>query len=379
MKSGNLTRPLTRALQGIRKQNGRPATDAFREHLALRMHLARLLGSLSLDQVRYLVERAKVLAFRAGETVLDDREAARNHLLLLRGTVRIQQGEAGKGTAGGHTLLQPMDVMGGFAFLNANRREQGVTAASHGHALLIDADLADALLGWNELFSVLKHQDPKLWQWIYTMRDVRVFSRIPAYRLDAVIRNMTEQPVAKGTVVARAGDPADAYHTLQAGQAEVWRRNPVTDREECAARLGPGEAFGAETGVQDARYTSTVRMVTAGRLRSLSREDLEAATAGSVDLGFDAATAREMLETGTARLLDCRYGQEVLQPRIPGARVMPLDRLRWEMHGLDHGMHYIVYCRSGGLAQVAAHLLRECHFRATALAGGIEHWPYGLE
>lgn len=380
MIAGTLSRPLTRALQSIRKQDGSSAADSFRKHLALRLHMARLLGPLTLDQVRYLVARAQLHDCRAGETVLDRKDAARYHLLLLQGEVKVQRRASGNRNATRrHVTLKPMDAMGGFALLNAVTREQCATAVSDGRILLIDADLTDALVGWNQQFGSLNRTDPALWQWVAAMRDVRLFSRIPAYRREAVIRSMDVRPVAVGDVVVRSGERVDHYYSLEAGEAGLWRCDPVTGREQCMARLGPGDAFGDEVLVPDSRHGATVRMVTAGRVRVLARADLEALTGGALQQEVSASQARAMLETGAARVLDCRCGMEVLEPRIPGALGLPLDHLRWDMHTLDRGIHYIVCCRSGLLARVAAFLLRQQHIQATPLAGGINAWPYELE
>lgn len=380
MKAENISRPLTRALHGIRKHASSTAADSFRHRLALRLHVARLLGPLSLDQVRYLVDRAQLHDYRAGESVLDSTDAGRYQLLVLQGEVRVRRREPGNGCATDRPVtLRPMDVMGGFALLNAVTRKQRATAISDARVLLIDADLADALLGWNEQCRSLKHTDPDLWQWASAMRDLRLFSRIPPYRMEAVIRSMAVQPVEAGQVVVRSGAPVSHYYTLEAGEAELWSRDPVTGSERCTAQLIPGDAFGHEVLEPGSRHGVTVRMVTPGRLRILAKADLEELTAGAVQEEVSASQARAMHATGTGRLLDCRCGLEVLEPRIPGALGLPLDQLRWDMHALDRGTHYIVCCRSGLLARVAAYLLRLQHYRATPLAGGINAWPYELE
>lgn len=380
MKADTISRPLTRALHGIRRHASSTAADSFRHRLALRLHVARLLGPLSLDQVRYLVDRAQLHDYRAGEAVLDSTDAGRYQLLVLQGEVRVQRREPGNGGATDrHVTLRPMAVMGGFALLNAVTRKQRATAVSDARVLLIDADLADALLGWNEQFRSLKRTDPELWQWVTTLRDLRLFGRIPPYRMEAVIRSMAVQPVAAGQVVVRARDTVSHYYSLEAGEAELWSRDPVTGNEQFTARLFPGDAIGHEVLEPGSQYGATVRMVTPGRLRILAKADLEALTAGAVHEEMAVTQARAMLATGAARLLDCRCGLEVLEPRIPGALGLPLDQLRWDMHALDRGVHYIVCCRNGLLARVAAFLLRQQHYRATPLAGGINAWPYELE
>ena len=380
MRIDSIARQLTTGCFG-RQKSGRIATaESFRHRLALRLHMTRQLGGLSLEQVSYLVGQAQLRECKPGEKVLDSVDAARYHLLVLQGEVEVQRRQPGNGhVMDRHVRLRPVDVMGGFALLNAVTGELHARAVSDCRCLLIDADLADALLGWNAQVSPLKCTDPELWGWASALRDVSLFSRTPPYRLEALIRSMHVREVPAGVTVVQAGEIADRYLTMERGEAELWRYDPVTGNEACVARLGPGDAFGEDMLLPEGCYTATLRMATPGRLRVLTKADFEGLVGGALQQELPATQARAMLETGSARLLDCRSGLALLEPRIPEALGMPLERLRWDMHDLDHGTHYIVCCRSGRLARVAAYLLQQRHYRANVLAGGINSWPYGLE
>ena len=380
MTSDGIAESMTGALRGSRQHAHLATADTFRHRLALRLHMTRQLGPLTLDQVSYLVERAGIRDCRAGETVLDSRDAARYHLLVLQGEVEVRRRRRGNSDAmSRYVALRPIDVMGGFALLNAVTRELRAQASTDCRCLLIDADLVDAFLGWNEQFSQLRHTKPALWRWASAMRDISLFSRIPPHRLEAVVRCMSIRVVEAGATVVRAGQAAEHYFTVETGEAEAWRYDPVTDSEALVARFAAGDAFGGEILMPDDRYATTVRMARTGRLRVLAKSDLEALVTGALQPELPATQARAMLETGAARLLDCRSGLAVLEPRIPGAIGMPLERLRWDMHDLDHDTHYIICCRAGHLARVAAFLLQQRHYRATVLTGGVNAWPYGLE
>lgn len=371
---------LTAALRSRGKRNLAVTAESSRYRLALRIHMARQLGGLTLAQVGYLVEQARIRECRAGETVLDTLDAARYHLVVLQGEVEVQRRVPDSGhPVRKHARLRPVNVMGGFALLNAVTRELHAAAVSDCRCLLIDADLADALQAWNEQLGSMKRTDPELWRWASGLRDVSLFSQIPPYRLKAVLRSMSVLQVPAGGALFRAGEPADRYFTLEKGEAEIWCCDPAAGEDICVARLEPGDSFGDWMKLPDGRYTTTVRMATHGRLRVLAKVDFEALVAGALQQEIPVTQARAMLEAGSARLLDCRSGLAMLEPRIPGALGMPLDRLRWDMDELDHGTHYIVCCRNGRLARVAAYLLKQRHFSASVLAGGINAWPCALE
>ena len=86
-----------------------------------------------------------------------------------------------------------------------------------------------------------------------------------------------------------------------------------------------------------------------------------------------------MIRTRKARWIDCRYDMEYEESRIPGARLVPLDVIRSQIHTLDPDAVYIVYCRSGRRSKAAAFLLRERNVNAVSLIGGIKDWPFEVE
>lgn len=367
---------LALAWHEIRKRAHHTPTEGFRRGLALRLHMLRQLGGLTLQQVNLLVDRASVRNFQADETVLDSMDAARYHLLVLQGEVEVQLRQTGSGGRARRNIrLRPLDVMGGFALLNAASPQLRATAVDDCRCLLIDADLADTLQAWNEQVSHLKRTDPDIWRWASGLRDVSLFCRIPPYRLEAVLKSMPALQLPAGATLFRAGELADRYYTLDSGEAEIWCYDPAAGEEVCVARLVSGDSAGDWMHSPDGLHTTTVRMTTPGRLRVLAKGDFMSLVDGALQQDMAVTQARALLETGSARLLDCRSGLAMLEPRLPGALGVPLDRLRWDIHELDHDTHYIVCCRSGRLARVAAYLLQQTHFRASVLAGGINAWP----
>jgi rhodanese-related sulfurtransferase len=94
---------------------------------------------------------------------------------------------------------------------------------------------------------------------------------------------------------------------------------------------------------------------------------------------LSAADAKALLDRGLAKLIDCRYDMEFEESRIPGARLVPLDKLRQGVWSIDPEGSYIVYCRSGRRGKAAAYLLKERGIKALSLSGGIKDWPYAVD
>jgi len=176
------------------------------------------------------------------------------------------------------------------------------------------------------------------------------------------------------------GEPGDSYYIILSGQAEVWVTDPLSDEIARVAVLSDGEAFGEEALLLEGNRTATVKMISPGRLLTLKKADFDELVKSSMVEEVDAARADDMLKRGAAGLLDCRYDMEYEESRIPGAQLVPLDKLRREgVFSIDPGFTYIVYCRSGRRSKAAAFLLRERGIRALSLTGGIKEWPYEVD
>jgi len=183
--------------------------------------------------------------------------------------------------------------------------------------------------------------------------------------------------VAAGDVLISQGERGEQYFLLEAGEAEVWRTDPLSEETAMVAVLGPGSVFGEEALLMDGFRNATVRMRSAGRVWALDKTDFNALVRPELVEAIDAAEAHGLVASGAAHWLDCRYEMEFAESHIPSARHVPLDQLRERIGELDSSRIHVVYCRSGRRSNCAAYLLRERGIQAMSLAGGIQAWPYG--
>lgn len=79
-----------------------------------------------------------------------------------------------------------------------------------------------------------------------------------------------------------------------------------------------------------------------------------------------------------ADLIDVRTAVEYADGHIPGARLLPLDRLDGDLDrglgALPAGRPLYVVCRSGGRSSVAVTALRGLGVDAVLVAGGVYGW-----
>ncbi|MDQ7772495.1 MAG: rhodanese-like domain-containing protein [Elusimicrobiales bacterium] len=105
----------------------------------------------------------------------------------------------------------------------------------------------------------------------------------------------------------------------------------------------------------------------------LVRPAKRAAKSGSVT----ASALKKKLSVGGIVVIDTRPEQEFLAGRVPGARNMPLEKLKDSMGKLPAGSELVVYDRNNARAVRAVRLLAEEGFAVSELSGGLQVWTAG--
>ena len=366
-------------------RSGRRQTVADNEEntmdaLAKRLRSTRLLGPLSTAQLTHLLEQSGVRSARAGDIIVREDQDLHDHLILVEGELEAQRTwSVPGGNDRSYTwTLKPANLDGAFAFLAASSRIRA-RAVTDVRYLQINADAVDELLGWSQQFEHDMELDPELKRRMSLVKQISVFYEVPLENVKAAFQRMYTRDVEAGETIVTEGEQGDRYYLIDTGEADVVRTDPFTDERSCVVKLGPGDAFGEEALLQNAYRNATVTMTTPGRLLVLEKADFdELLTPGMVE-EVSAEVARDMVANGQARWLDCRYDMEYEESRIPGAPLIPLNRLRWDVHSLDPDATYIVYCRSGRRSRAGAFLLRERNIHALSMQGGIKDWPYEVD
>src|SRR5689334_227225 len=63
----------------------------------------------------------------------------------------------------------------------------------------------------------------------------------------------------RDVILVREGEPAESFYIILAGEAEVLKREPRTDRLFPIAKLGPGDHFGETALFHAVKRTATIR------------------------------------------------------------------------------------------------------------------------
>jgi rhodanese-related sulfurtransferase len=339
--------------------------------LAKRLGATTMFSRLPREQLVVLLEQSPRRQARAGEWLTDSVNGLKDHLVLISGELEAQRTWIeGDGSESTHAWAVGVDGDGpGFSLLSAASSNIRVRALNEADYLSINSEELDDLLGWSDLggnMALARHH--------------KVFHKVPLENVQQAFKRMVERSVVSGETIVSQGDPGDSYYIILSGEAEVWVTDPLTDETASVAILSNSDAFGEESLLLEGNRTATVKMRTPGRLLMLHKTDFDELLKPSMVEVIGAEHANDILKRGAAKLLDCRYDMEYKQSRIPGAQLVPLDKLRREgVFSIDPEHTYIVYCRSGRRSSAAAFLLSERGVRAMSLTGGIKEWPYEVD
>jgi rhodanese-related sulfurtransferase len=84
--------------------------------------------------------------------------------------------------------------------------------------------------------------------------------------------------------------------------------------------------------------------------------------------------AAELIESGSAELIDVRRDYEWEAGRIEGARHIEMNELSGEAESIPRDRPVVFYCRSGNRSALAAAAFRQAGWDAYNLEGGITAW-----
>ncbi len=346
-----------------------------------RLKAEKLFSMLTEKQLHTVLEHSKICNAEAGDVVFPPDEPITHYLVIVDGELGCerQYTNADGQQEFRRRVLKGCEAEGEIAVLTTAGRGCTASALTPLRYMLIEGDLIDVFLGWNQQVSRAIVNDPELTHRAKLVKQVNVFHQLPLENIQAAFKRMSTIEVGAGNTVVNEGDSGDCYYVIETGTAEVWRTDPFTDETKLVAEFGPGDAFGEEALLQNALRNATVKMTSPGSLLVLQKSDFDELVQPKFLQEVEADVARDMVDQGKAKWLDCRYEMEYEESRIPNAPLIPLDRIRENTHKLDSDSTYIVYCRSGRRSKAGAFLLRERNIKALSMIGGIANWPFEID
>ncbi len=331
------------------------------------------LASLTVEQVRELLDDAVVESLAPGQVLFERGDRNEQTLYVLRGRIRLLDGdrEVDVVEAGSEQALHPL----------ADDEPRRHTAVADGPAevLRIDRERLDILLTWGDVSApetdVVMCEEGIISidkaDWLKTMIKSPTFRNLPAANIETLLSRLEPVIVKAGEVIIRQGDVGDYFYMIDQGTALV-SRNPDDDEDSVElAELERGATFGEAALISDNPRNATVTMMTDGVLLRLAKDDFLSLLKQPTLQWLDYATASAMVRHN-ARWIDVRQAAEFEHGHIPGAINIPMRDLHRRARELDRETNYICVCQTGRRSSAAAFVLMQYGLRAGVLEGGLQ-------
>lgn len=261
-----------------------------------------------------------------------------------------------------------------YALSDTQPRKYSAVAATDITFALIDRKELDIMLTWDQANeakteSEQEQEDSDDDDWMSQILRAKVFYRIPPANIQAVFMKMEPVHASQGDVIISEGDEGDYFYIIREGRCEVSRKYAFVNKN-VLAELGPGDSFGEEALVSDAKRNATITMITDGILMRLGKEDFKNLLNEPLMNWVTYDEAESIVELG-GQWLDVRLPNEHEKDIIKKSQNIPLASLRNELDSFDPAKKYIVYCDTGRRSSAAAYILNENGIEAYALKGGL--------
>jgi CRP-like cAMP-binding protein len=327
------------------------------------------LDGLKAENLHALARKTVVRELSGGRLLFKEGDTDKRTFYLVSGQVELRaddrvMGVIKSGTAEARAALAP-----------GLPRKFSARAAMDIEYIMIDSDLLDVLLTWDQTgqYEVAELRGDGLdvtGDWMTTLLQTKAFHRIPPANIQAIFMRMQRINYRAGDVVIKQGAEGDFFYVVVAGKCIVMRETPLNKEGIKLAELGPGDSFGEEALIAEAKRNATVTMASDGTLMRLGKNDFQTLLNEPLLQWVDQQTAREIV-AGGGKWLDVRLPSEFQNFRIDDAVNIPLYFIRLKINALDKNIQYVVCCDTGRRSSAAAYILSERGFEAYVLKGGL--------
>jgi CRP-like cAMP-binding protein len=259
------------------------------------------------------------------------------------------------------------------------RRYSAVVASDRVQVMVIDSELLDVMLTWDQTGSYevgelggTANMDDLADDWMTVMLQTKAFHKVPPANIQAIFMRLQRVDFKAGQTVIKQGDEGDFFYVIVKGKCQVTRETPLNKDGIKLAELAMGDTFGEEALISEAKRNANVTMLTDGTLMRLDKEDFKLLLNEPMLEYVDQYQAEKLVAQG-AKWLDVRLPSEFDGQHLDDAANIPLYFLRIKLKTLDKNTAYVVYCDTGRRSSAAAYILSERGFHTYVLQGGIQN------
>jgi len=322
------------------------------------------------ENLAALARKTSLKELPPGRTLFREGDTDKRTFYLVSGEVELLMGSKVVGTVRGSSLEARNPLVPGLP------RRFTARAASALEYLAIDSDLLDVLLTWDqtgtyEVSELNSSEQVSGDDWMTTLLQTKAFHRIPPSNLQMIFMRMQRVAYRAAETIIKQGDEGDFFYVTVAGRCLVTRETPLNREGIKLAELGPGDTFGEEALISEAKRNAAVSAVTDVVLMRLNKSDFSTLLNEPMQHRVAYDEANSMVTAGQAHWLDVRLPSEFDTWHLPGAINVPLYFLRLKLKQLDPKLRYIVVCDTGRRSSAGSFILNERGFESLVLTGGL--------
>jgi CRP-like cAMP-binding protein/thioredoxin reductase/Fe-S-cluster-containing hydrogenase component 2 len=226
-----------------------------------------LLAAADETLVRDMFLSAGVREYRDGQTIIRQNDYSNEFLVIASGRVELWRRRENETEETKAAELTAGNFFGEMSLISGRRRTATARAAGPTRIIEIPRKAILKLLAASPSARALVDQ-----AFLLRAFGGYLFPGIPESSLGELAREATIEPLNKGAVVFREGDPADAFFLIRSGMLKISRRSG--DHEVVLSYLVAGNFFGEAALVSEARRTATVTAIFPAEVIRLSKEAL---------------------------------------------------------------------------------------------------------
>jgi CRP-like cAMP-binding protein len=327
------------------------------------------LDGLKAENLHALARKTQVRGVDAGRLLFKEGDSDKRTFYLVSGKVEYRAEDRAVGVIAARTPESRTALAPGLP------RKFTARALTDVEYIVIDSDLLDVLLTWDQTgqYEVAELNGQILGDegdWMTTLLQTKAFHRIPPANIQAIFMRMQRINYRAGDVVIKQGAEGDYFYVVISGKCIVTRETPLNKEGIKLAEIAPGDSFGEEALIAEAKRNATVTMATDGTLMRLGKQDFQTLLNEPLLQWLDYDEAREIVANG-GKWLDVRLPSEFQNFRIDDAINIPLYFIRLKLNTLDKKTPYVVCCDTGRRSSAAAYILCERGYDAYVLRGGL--------
>lgn len=332
-------------------------------------------NALNRENFQELASKTFIESVAKGRSIFKEGDSDRKSVYVLQGKVGLtsNSGKTKVIEGGGDIAKHPI--------ANQQPRQFSAVAQTACEIIRIDSDLLDILLTWDQMSGIyvgeIQVEEETLDEevglvgddWMTRILQSKAFLQVPPANIQAMFMRMDEIEVKEGDVIINQGEEGDYYYLIKKGKAKVARTSK-TGSELVLATLRPGDAFGEEALLSEAKRNANIIMVKNGVLMRLAKKDFNELLKEPMLTWVDKDKTKQLVKQG-AVLIDVRLDTEHKNSNIRGSINIPLFMLRMKADSLDPNKQYITYCDTGRRSSAGAYLLSERGLKSYCLQGGL--------